>query len=79
MSNPGSELEALESLVESEGWKYCLILFSSHQQRLMGRVLASLRNYEDRLAGEYSAKFDEVKCIIDLVKGRIQELKEKEK
>jgi hypothetical protein len=67
----GEEIEALSSLVESEGWPVLKKMLHDHKKYLQEQVNVALLKHDDRIAGEKLSAMKEVDKLIDLVVNRL--------
>ena len=74
-----AEREYLEELLSTRGWSvYFRNILTRHRQHLIDKCHTSLGKGEFQEAKEYLARAKEPTFIIDIVKNRLKELKQKE-
>lgn len=72
------EFEALEEVIQSTDWRAYVKLLEKRRAYLQEQVNICLRKHEDRRAGEWLAKMDDCDKIIDVIGGRIKQLREQQ-
>ena len=68
------ELDAIIEMTKSRGWSVFRRLSLERIGWLSQQALSSIRKQEDRKAGEFVARRDEIQDVLDLVKYRSQTL-----
>ena len=73
-NSPQEELEALEELVSSSGWKVFKKMLVKHEEYLQEKVNEAVYAQRDRLAGERLAAMKECDKLWNMVKLQIKTL-----
>lgn len=70
------ELDMLEDLIHSDGWSVVKRIFKDHAIYMVKESHLALEKHEDRKAGELLARSKEPQCLINKVRGRVDELRQ---
>jgi len=73
------ELEYLDSLTRSKGWRYIRNLLHSHHLHCEQVAHTHLEKHEDRKAGEWLARSKEPSTILNMIVKRKNDLSKKRK
>lgn len=72
------ELDTWKDIVSSDGWKLFKDLLDEHRKHLEWQVIISVGNKKFEDASDYCSRASECKKILQLVDGRLAELRKEE-